>query len=198
MRKLLLFVALLHCMIARENPFEAVTQPSTDTHINKNVKDKIFQDFDFRLPSTARILRSIKISYQNIDGSIEEQELPIDRTIDWHYPISITQRDARISENSNNYVDADRIIFFTKDNNIYITTNRKLERDFILPEPFRIILDLEKDASDSDKKIPLNQKYFSDISLTKYNNFYRVAITLDGHYKYKIKKTDDGYQITLE
>lgn len=198
MKKLFfLSVLLFSQIIARENPFEAITQPNIDTHIDEDIKEKIFQDFDFKLPSTARILKSVKIVYQNIDGSIEEQELPVDKSIDWHYPLTISQKDAKINENTD-YVSAEKIIFFTKDNKLYITTNRKLERDFILPEPFRIILDLEKESSDSDRNIQLNQKYFSNITLTKYNNFYRAAITLDGHYKYKIHKTDDGYQIILE
>ena len=196
MKKILCLIFVIFAF-ARENPFESLTPPNTDTHTDEQNRENVFENFDFKLPSTARVLKEIKVVFQNIDGNIEEQTLNINKTIDWHYPLTLSQKDAKLSENTD-YVAAEKIIFFSKENRLYITTNRKLERDFILPEPFRIILDLKKDPSDTDRVIPLNQKYFTQITLTKYNNFYRVAITLDGNYKYTIQKTDDGYQILLQ
>ncbi len=195
----LIFMSLLICipLSARENPFEAVNSPDTNTHLDDKTKEAIFDNFDFKLPSTARILKGIKVLYQNIDGSVEEQEFSINKSIDWHYPLTLNQSNAHLNENAD-YVAADKIIFFSKSNKLYITANRQLERDFILPEPFRIILDFQKDSSDRDREIALDQKYFSKITLTKYDNFYRVAIVLDGHYKYTIQKTNDGYQVTLK
>ncbi|WP_104697883.1 MULTISPECIES: AMIN domain-containing protein [unclassified Helicobacter] len=197
MKKIFFFLFCCLLLGARENPFESLSSPNTDTQLNNKRDDKIFENFDFKLPSTARILKEIKIVYQNIDGSLEEKTLNIDKNIDWHYPISLSQKDAIISKDSD-YISANQIIFFTKENNLFITTNRKLQRNFILPEPFRIVIDFEKKDGDNDDSISINQKYFSSINLIKYKDFYRAIITLDGHYQYKISTSDDGYQITLQ
>lgn len=197
MKKIFFLAFCYVLLIARENPFESLASPNTDTRINNKQDDKIFESFDFKLPSTARVLKEIKIIYQNIDGSIEEKVLNIDKNIDWHYPISLSQKDAIVSKDSD-YINANQIIFFTKENQLFITTNRKMQRDFILPEPFRIIIDFEKKDGDNDDAISINQKYFSSINLIKYKDFYRAIITLDGHYQYKISKSDDGYQVILQ
>ena len=197
MKKLFYLLCCVAFLSARENPFESLTSPNTDTHINEEKKSGIFESFDFKLPSTARILKEIKVIYQNIDGSVEEQLLDINKDVDWHYPISISQKDAIVTPNSD-FVTIGKIIFFTKDNKLFITTNRKIERDFILPAPFRIIIDFDKQDADIDELKELNQKYFTSVNLIRHKNFYRAIITLDGHYKYEITKIDDGYQLSLQ
>ncbi len=197
MKKIICFLCSLVFLVARENPFESLMSPNIDTNIDEEKKADFFESFDFKLPSTARILKEIKVIYQTIDGGIEEKVLPINRNIDWHYPLSLSQKDALIQENSD-YISVSKMIFFAKDNKLFITTNRTMEISFILPEPFRIIIDFNKQDIDVDKTNILHQKYFSSINLIKHRDFYRIIITLDGHYEYQITKTDDGYQIQLQ
>lgn len=191
---LLCCVAFLFC---RDNPFESATSPNTDTNIDEKKRSNFFESFDFKLPSTARVLREIKVIYQNIDGGLEEKTIKIDKNIDWHYPLSLNQKDAFI-ESDSDFIRISKMIFFAKDNKLFITTNRNMERDFILPEPFRIVVDFNKQDVDVDKFNALNHKYFSSINLVRHKDFYRAIITLDGHYEYKIKKTDDGYELSLQ
>lgn len=189
----------LFILEARDNPFESSINPNMDSQENPEEIKKNFESFDFKLPSTARILKEIKIVYQNINGSIEEKTLPIDKSIDWHYPIAITQKDALINNNEDTqYFSARKIIFFAKDNKLFITTKRKIERNFILPEPFRIIIDLSKDSVDGDEILELKQKYFSSVALSSHKDFFRLAITLDGHYQYSIEQNEDGYILSVQ
>lgn len=193
-----IFLLLFYCtfIFCRENPFESLSLPNVDTKITDQKDNSIFEAFDFKLPSTARILKEVKVVYQNIDGSIEEKVFKVDKNIDWHYPLSLSQKDASISKDSD-FISVNKMIFFTKENKLFITTNRKMQRNFILPEPFRIIIDFDKKDGDKDTINKINQKYFSTINFIQHQNYYRAVITLDGHYKYEILKTDDGYQISL-
>ncbi|CBG39446.1 AMIN domain-containing protein [Helicobacter mustelae] len=191
--------ALFFLAVARDNPFESAVDPNMDSQTSEDNIKKNFESFDFKLPSTARILKSITITYQNIDGSIEQKILPIEKSVDWHYPIALTQRDAIIDKEENTqYFSTKKMIFFAKDSKLYITTKRKMLRNFILPEPFRIIIDLSKDPSDGDEVLDLKQKYFSSVTMSTHKNFFRISITLDGHYRYEITPSDDGYILSVQ
>ncbi|MCE3040213.1 AMIN domain-containing protein [Helicobacter anatolicus] len=192
----LLFIFILN---ARENPFESTINPNMDSNRDTSEIKKNFESFDFKLPSTARILKEIKVVYQNLNGGLEEKTLQIDKSIDWHYPIAITQKDAKINESEDTqYFSAKKIIFFAKDNKLYITTKRTMKRNFILPEPFRIVIDFSKDTIDADELLELKQKYFSSIFLNAHKDFFRAYITLDGRYKYSITPNDDGYVLSVQ
>ncbi len=86
---IVLFLATLVC--ARENPFEPV---SSSEKMGKatNIKEKRedLKAEKFTLPSSARVLKKVILTYQNIDGSISEKEFKIDKNIDWHFPLVIS------------------------------------------------------------------------------------------------------------
>ncbi|MDU7693402.1 MAG: AMIN domain-containing protein [Helicobacter sp.] len=187
---------LFGILLSRDNPFQPPAAPNVDDK-NSKTEQNSFENFDFKLPSTARVLRDIKITYENVDGSISEESFNINKQIDWHYPISINQKDAKITKNTD-YASVNKIIFFAKDNDLYITTKRKILRDFVLPEPFRIIIDFDKDAKDVEREINLDQKFFAKIDLISHREFYRAQITLDGNYEYEIKKSEDGFLLILK
>ncbi|OBV29529.1 hypothetical protein BKN38_01090 [Helicobacter sp. CLO-3] len=181
---------------ARENPFEPVIQPQEDSFTSRNGKE-YFKDLDFKLPSTARILKEITITYQNIDGSTETKTIPIDESIDWHYPLLLTQKSAIISEDVQ-YFTIKPFEFFTQGNKFYLYTSAPIVRSFVLPAPYRIVIDLEKKVEHPSGAVQLGVKYFSKVSVGMHKDFYRFVITLDGQYRYDISKDGDYYIISVQ
>lgn len=196
---LLCFCALALVAIdlhARENPFEPVIRPKEDNIAPKNAKNP-FTEMDFKLPSNARILKSITITYQKIDGSIEQQTIPIDESIDWHYPLLLTQRGAILNEDVRHWT-IKPFQFFTQGNKFYLYTNAPIVRSFVLPSPYRIVLDIERKDENPSGSINLGVKYFTKASLGIHKDFYRFVITLDGQYPYEISRDGDYYIISVQ
>ncbi|MBR2495102.1 AMIN domain-containing protein [Helicobacter sp.] len=191
----LLCVLVLTSLHARENPFEPVIQPKEDNFIQKNAKDP-FRDLDFKLPSTARILKSITITYQNIDGTIGTKTIPIDESIDWHYPLLLTQKGAILNEDVR-YWTIKPFQFFTQGSKFYLHTSSAILRSFVLPSPYRIVLDMEKKDETPSGSVQLGVKYFTKASLGVHKDFYRLVITLDGQYPYEISRDGDYYIISV-
>ena len=181
---------------ARQNPFEPVVRPQEDNFISGNAKD-YFKDFDFKLPSTARILKSITITYQNIDGSVESKTIPSDESIDWHYPLLLTQRDAIINDNVK-YFAIKPFEFFTQGNKFYLYADATMIRSFVLPTPYRIVLDIEKKSDQEGGTVQLGVKYFTKVAVGVHKDFYRFVLTLDGQYPYEIEKDGDYYVISVK
>ncbi len=195
-RLLALFGLLFSVVCARDNPFEPIIKPNENTFKN-DIGKNYFKDKDFKLPSTARILKEITIKYQNIDGSIETKTIPIDESIDWHYPLLLTQSGAIISDEKRNFV-IKPFKFFTQGNKFYLYTSADIMRSFVLPSPYRIVLDIARGKPESNRTIDLHTKYFSKASVSTHKDFYRFVITLDGQYSYDISKERDHYIISLQ
>lgn len=89
---IILFTALLIPLIARENPFKPLIDetvlPVTSNQIEKKPP---FEKATIQLPVDARVLTTVVVYYQSIDGSVKKEELSIDKAIDWHRPLLITQ-----------------------------------------------------------------------------------------------------------
>ena len=200
MRKYILWICALAMVAlhlhARENPFEPIIRPKEDNIAPKNAKDP-FTELDFKLPSNARILKSITITYQKIDGSIEEKTIPIDESIDWHYPLLLTQKGAILNEDVR-YWTIKPFQFFTQGNKFYLYTNATIVRSFVLPSPYRIVLDIERKDENPSGSINLGVKYFTKASLGTHKDFYRFVITLDGQYPYDITRDGDYYIISVQ
>ena len=90
------------------------------------------------------------------------------------------------------------IKFLALNKNLKLITKSKKIRDFLLVEPHRIVIDFKKytDIISYKKKNPNN--IFKLIKIGDHNGYYRVVIELDGYYKYKIRKTDFGYLVSLQ
>lgn len=193
---LLIFLSIIFMsnLVARSDPFES---PKQNLDSKNDQKSDVFENFNFKLPSTARKIKEIVITYQNIDGSVDVQKFSIDKSIDWHYPISISQLDAHIDK-SPDFYSANKLILFIKDSKLYISTKRAMLRNFILPEPFRILLDFDKQDGDVDKTFSVNDKYYKVITLVPHQDFLRVQLTLDGNYEYSVSRNDDGFVLDLK
>ena len=92
MRFSFLICLTLLSLAARENPFKPIID-NTVLPVTSNSVEKAppFEEVKVQLPADARVLTSVAIYYQSIDGSIKKEIVAIDRSIDWHDPILITQ-----------------------------------------------------------------------------------------------------------
>jgi len=211
MRTLLLLCLSLIVLSARENPFQPVIDQNvlpTTSNITKAVPP--FQKIQVRLPHDARVLNSIVFYYQSIDGSIKNELVTVDRAIDWHKPILITQEHKSFTLKNSHHTKEQRdptqsiyhplpfIAFEVQQNQLKIVTQNKKIRHFHLSHPFKVVVDFAYNTTFLTKHIPLNHPPFQAIDIGNHQGYYRVVITLDAPYKYAIKKIDHGYLLDLQ
>jgi len=216
MKKKFIFVVLFLTAItlmARENPFKVVTTSSTTgkaTH-KKDTRES-FTSKKIKLPSSSRILKKLELSFQNLDGSIETKSVLIDKKIDWHdelilkkvndtedsitAPIELPKIKKVVKKTKINFKN---IVLFTISNKeLHVKTTDKKIRDFLVTNPYKIVLDFKNEISFYTKVYKLDIKNYKSITVGKHDGYYRVAIELDGRYLYDIKKVKDGYLINLK
>ena len=191
-------------LFARENPFfpvgSALDIPLATTQIKKA---PMLQQSAFTLPSSAREIERIIVQYKNMDGSIAEKNITLQKSIDWHLPIHISQYSTPTTTANRrlkykNFLSLPFISFYIKEKNMQIITKDRLLHSFLLVKPHRIVCDFKRDVNLKSfiKKI----KYadgFKEIKIGTHSGYYRVVIVLDGFYKYRINKRDKGYFISL-
>ena len=185
-------VCLCSMLNGREDPFQSVITPKREEHKPPTLHQDPLSSVEFVLPSTARVLKSVQISYQNLDGSIETKIIQLDESIDWHYPLMIAQKAQGATYSSENRLKLGEFEL------VINKSSKKMLRDFVLPEPYRLVLDIEGVKSNEAQKIKLDKKYFSDAEISTHEGFYRISIGFDGRYKHTIKPQRDGFVITLE
>lgn len=210
MIKLYLVMALLIINTqARENPFFP-SQGEEDLPYTSNENKKIskLKRASIKLPSTARVIKKVTIEYENLDASQETKEIELENTVDWHLPIFIsqsyandTQSSKKIKKAKHSYKEVAKIKyakFLLAENSLKIITQDKIIRDFLIPQPHRVVIDLKRDANLRSYIKKLSNSVFTKIRVGNHNGYYRVVIELDGYYRYKLKKQSDGCLITLE
>lgn len=191
--------------IRRDNPFQYIIKPSKGVMVsNKPVERKLNKE-KLLLPSTARLIQQIVVKYKNLDGSVGVINKNVNASVDWHFPIMISQ-DLSFTRggttNKNNWVKflgTSFLEFKIKKNTIIVDTEVPLIRDFMNTNPKRIILDFSnrEDVKFTQKVIQANMSYFKSISIVNHGDFFRVAIVLDGDYRYKLSSVSEGYKIEL-
>ncbi|WP_295739766.1 AMIN domain-containing protein [uncultured Helicobacter sp.] len=196
--RILCCACLCGVLNGRDDPFQSVITPKREEHKPPTLHQDPLSSVEFVLPSTARVLKSVQISYQNLDGSIETKTIQLDESIDWHYPLMIAQKAQGATYSGENRFKLGEFELVVNRNSIFIATRKKMLRDFVLPEPYRLVLDIEGVKSNESQKIKLDKKYFSDAEISTHEGFYRISIGLDGRYKHTIKPQRDGFVITLE
>lgn len=199
LRNSVLIVSLCVCTLwARQNPFESVITQKEEEHNAQGMHQDPLSSIEFVLPSTARVLKSVQVTYQNLDGSIENKIIQLDESIDWHYPLLISQKAQGATYKVENRFKLGEFEIIINHSKLFIATRKKLLRDFILPKPYRLVLDFEGVKSNEHQQLKLNKKYFSDAEISTHEGFYRVSIGFDGRYKYHISPQRDGFVISLE
>lgn len=197
------FLLLSISLIARENPFMELNS-SKSIGQSTLIKDtrEYFSQITTKLPSTARILNTLTLNYQNLDGSIENKSIEVDKKIDWHDELILKKVNntniQRSSKETPIKIDFKDIVSFSiTDKEIYVKTNDTKLRDFLVENPYKIVLDFQKKVSFYTKTFELESKRFKKITMGRHRDYYRVVIELERHYKYRIKEVNDGIIVTL-
>ncbi len=176
---------------ARENPFEPVITPLNQ----KIVKKEFFKQTKVFLPSEARVLKKIVFVYQNLQGDIKQKAVNINKSIDFHLPITIIHKYKAFKTRYISILDLFKLV--VKKNKILIITDDRKIRSFFLVKPFRIVIDFVRDADFLTITKDINT-YLKKIVVGNHEGYYRVVMYFDANYNYKIKKIDRGYEIDLE
>ena len=235
MQKILwLFLSLAVILEARENPFETSMSPQTvgkTTQIKDELTD--FKSTTLTLPSSARILKSASVTFQNLDGSISEEIVAIDQNVDWHLPLTLSQKtetnapipsvpvvtplpiekkdlppapilkeekpSSTANTNASNAFKLNEdLSFFINQNEITIFTKESKIRDFLIADPYKVVIDFKKVNAYGTKSLEFNKAPFVSATLGSHDGFYRIALLLDGHYRYDLQAFNGGYIVKLK
>ena len=209
---LLFFIVL--GLVARENPFQQLlNEKDIDMSEAPNLpKPKYFTTEKINLPSSARVVEDIIIKYKNVDGSIAQKSIRVNKDIDWHYPLTLThtKKDNTnipppISDNITlafkKIVTLKPFDFLSIDvykNRIFLQTKDLKIRSFVTANPPKIVIDLDRDIPHT-KKLKINEdSFFEEIEIGRHSKYYRVALKLDGKYNHTLKKVDGGYLVEVK
>lgn len=194
------FFFLVSLLVARENPFELRIAPKTSPQSVEGAISKPLKNIEVMLPTTTRVLKEVKFVYQKLDGSIATEVFKVDSDIDWHYPIHISQivniTEEELKKPANYEIQDFKFMITGK--KILIDSPYKMEQIFVLPKPFRIVLDVQRTQKTIDQTLQLKRYFFQAISIETHKNFYRIFLELDGKYSYDLEQNEKGYSIILK
>lgn len=202
-RSLYLSLLLLAPLIARENPFFA-TDAAIKDKITSNTPDSRPQlsSANYTLPDQARILKEVTFTIQNLDGSLETHKMQVDKSIDWHKSLTVTQTNSAPTAHSNtesaSSADFGFIRFDTKGKRLAIKTQNLLIRHFVLSDPNRIVLDFKSDAVFNASQKALSASPYVNVTVGNHGKFIRATIVLDGRYSYVLDRTGELISISCK
>jgi len=200
MRLIFLLLLISFSLFARDNPFF----PSDPNEIKMTTSNRVetlkpFSTQKISLPNSARAIKSISISYQNMDGSISQEQLELNNKIDWHEPFLISQKQPKQvslkSKKSVKSINVKYIKFQPMSKTMKIITKDKLLRNFMLTSPHRVVLDFSRDTSFKPKQFAIKQAPFKNIRMGNHDKYYRVVIELDGQYNYKLQANEKALSV---
>ncbi|HIC43500.1 MAG TPA: AMIN domain-containing protein [Sulfurimonas sp.] len=193
MRFYILVLLCFSSLLARDNPFF----PADPNAINISTSNRPetlspFSKQNISLPNSARAIKAITITYQNLDGSISNEKLDLNNEIDWHKPFIITQNKdlKKIKTKKSKIINAKFISFQADNKTMKYMTKDKLLRNFMLTNPHRIVMDFSRSTSFKPKSFNINKAPFKKIRMGNHDKYYRVVLELDGEYRYKLKSSE--------
>ena len=193
---------LVYSLNARENPFFPTEGEKQIAYTSNQVsKYKNFENADFKFPSQARVLQNITITYKNLDGSIETKDITINKAIDWHKSLKITQNQTKNKIINNKFISIAKIKFvnfLARDKELKLITSDKLIRSFLLVEPHRLVYDFKRISHLKSYTKIIKNSVFRKIKVGNHADFYRVVVELDGYYEYNSIKIPNGVLIRLK
>ena len=200
---------LLTTLTARENPFKPIIDATVLPVTSNRVAQKPpFDKKVVQLPSDARVLTSVTIAYQALDGSIQKITVPVDRAIDWHRPILISQTPVKTSSHCKTaaktkgsgtsiYRPLPFLALRFHDKSVDILTHDPKIRLFHVIDPFKIVIDFKRQAHFLSRHKKIDTPPFKQVDVGNHEGYYRLALTLDGPYRYTLTKTANGYRLQL-
>ena len=207
MVKIGLFLALsVLSLMARENPFFPPKELKTPSYTTNRVeKNAPFTAKTLHLPSSARVLKSVTLTYENLDGSTLSKEFPINRSVDWHRALELhykgephyrPKKSDRSKKSYKKIASLSFLTIFGTKGGLKVLTKDPLIRHFRLVKPDRLVLDFKRDT-DFRTRTFKGAYNFKKITIGNHSGYYRAVIELDGRYIYGVKKMKNGYAIEL-
>ena len=206
-RVLLISLFLIISLNARENPFfPSLGEQEIPFTSNEDRTKLPLKRATIDIPSQARLIKRVTIEFKNLDGSMESKSIELDNSIDWHLPIFISQsytdpkkhEPVEIKEPDFKKLSEIKFAsFYSFEKTLKIVTTDKMIRNFLLVNPHRIVVDFEKDAKLKWMSKINKNNVFSKIRVGNHKGYYRVVVELDGYYRYKMQKIDNGYLFKL-
>ncbi|MGL2360829.1 AMIN domain-containing protein [Helicobacter pylori] len=197
LKKMIGLVVVLSVLLARDNPFESEINSKNLQGGFNGIYDSYFKEIHVDLPTSARILKQITLTYQDVDGSIHSKVVGIDKSIDWHYPLKLSQHTLNQDAFEKRYQIQD-FDFLMTNNTMILRSPYKILRSFVLVNPYRIVLDTQKGPLDIYQNMDLNQKFFSHIKVGTHKDYYRITLILDGKYRYLLEEKNGAYELKLK
>jgi len=200
MRFILFLLLPFVCLLARDNPFFPTDINEVPVTTSNRVETlQPFTPQTMRLPNSARAIKAITISYQNLDGSISNETLDVNNKIDWHEPFLISQKRVMNTQKKekrmSKVINANFIKFVPNNKVLRIITKDKMLRNFMLTSPHRIVMDFSRDTSFKPKHIAVNKAPYVKIRMGNHDHYYRVVVELDGQYEYKVQVNEKDISI---
>ena len=198
-------------LFARENPFFPINSELDIPLSGQQVKKApMLKRATLTLPSTAREIERVTVTYKNLDGSIAKKSVELQNSVDWHLPIFISQnynltrevqtqlQKPKKSVKFKKLASLGFITFYTQGKVMKIKTKDKLLHSFLLVKPHRIVCDFKRETDlRSYVKKGDASSVFKKITVGTHTGYYRVVVELDGSYAYSVKKESEGYRIVL-
>lgn len=218
-RILILCIAIF--ALARENPFTPIIKPESSIRPFYG-ESETFSYMDFYFPDSARLIKKIEITFQNLDGSIETQSIITSGQIDPKKPLIITHKHNKailkndkkpeIAQNSSK--DSTKIQHIEEnkpktqhkftpykinDKDIFIAYEGILKRHFMMNNPKRIVLDWNINKKYyQNKPLVLNSPHFKRLKYGIHDSFLRIVLELNGSYVYTLKNEKNGVIISVQ
>ncbi|GHV07237.1 AMIN domain-containing protein [Campylobacterota bacterium] len=194
---------LLTTAIARDNPFFPLSEPTIRTDSGAIAPPQL-EDELLTLPPSARILKSVSLTHQSVDGSIGIVERKVEKQIDWHSPVRVDQPNAaKLPRQMGVFIPVEgleefsSVRFFVAAEVLKLQTQDEMIRHFFLPRPSRVVMDFNSSIPFNPISNKLEGQFFTSILLDFHENFYRVTVTLDSFYPYTIEAVQDGFLLGL-
>lgn len=224
MKKIVCLLILCSILFSRDDPFSPLITPKDSIRPYYGERE-FFNSARITFPSTARLIKKIEVTFQNIDGSLETKSIPLSGKIDWQYPLVLSHitnamdtasedfKPNKIIESSIDSKDSKKQdskattkksktstkYYEISGNNILLKYKGNLKRHFIMQNPYRIVLDFTQSGKHFDTtKIDINKPYFKTLRYGIHTDFIRIVLELDGSYIYEVSKKDNGVLINVK
>lgn len=200
---------LLPLWLFARDPFDPLITPKESGEVSQPPAPHYFQGERITLPSSARQIKEITITYQNMDGSISKHRTPLEGDIDWHFPLILMQEFRPLDTPTivqrphpkpgvSRFEPFEEFVFELSKKRLLIRTPYLIRRDMALTSPFKILIDFHQSTPQKFiKSFPTGLPYIKSISLGTHEGFARVTLELDGQYHYSIKPETEGYSLEL-
>ena len=90
MKILMLMLIFFGISAGRDDPFTPLIVPK-DSIRPYYGESSVFESAKIDFPSTARLIKKVEVTFQNLDGSIETKSVALSGRIDWQVPLLVTQ-----------------------------------------------------------------------------------------------------------